>query len=101
MLMRHSRILASLLTAMATVSPVQAQTFDPANPLFAPADLDDVLVQLVSKSREQRGFCLDFPGFPISGTVSDYRESSWPIGAHTCKTNIEHANVAMMDQLFS
>jgi hypothetical protein len=97
----YSLLLASLLTATAAISPGQAQVFDPASPLFAPAGSDDVLVQLVGKSREQRGFCLDFPGFPISGTVSEYREASWPIGAHTCKTNIEHANIAMLDQLFS
>jgi hypothetical protein len=52
--MLHSHFLAFLFVAMAIILPVQAQTVDPASPLFAPANPEDVLVQLVSKSREQR-----------------------------------------------
>jgi hypothetical protein len=88
-----------LVAALASTS-AGAQGVDP-NWLFAPAGKDDILVQLRDKSGEDRGLCLDFPGFPISGVVSDYRESTWPIGAHTCKTNIPRANVAIMDQVFS
>jgi hypothetical protein len=89
-----------LLVATLASTSAGAQGVDPTW-LFAPAGKDDMLVQLRDKSGEGRGLCLDFPGFPISGVVSDYRESTWPIGAHTCKTNIPHANVAIMDQVFS
>jgi len=82
-------------------SAAPAQGPDKGNPLFAPASRDEVLLELASSLGEPRGFCVDFPGFPVSGIVSQYREANWPIGAHSCKIGIAHANVAMIDQLFS
>jgi hypothetical protein len=97
--MSNASLASIVLVVTLASTSLGAQEMDP-NWLFAPAGKDDILVQLRDKTGEGRGLCLDFPGFPISGVVSDYRESTWPIGAHTCKTNIPHSNVAIMDQLF-
>jgi hypothetical protein len=82
-------------------SPVQTQTPALHSGLYAGPSPDETFVQLGAVLGEPRHFCLDFPGFPASGDVTQYRESSWPIAVHTCKTGIEHANVATIDQLFS
>jgi len=93
---------AALVVSLMLHSTAGAQTpLDPNNPLFAPPTKDEIFIKLVDTRGEPRGFCFDLPGFPASGVVSEYRESSWPIGVHTCKTGIPNANIAHMDQLFS
>lgn len=98
--MKATMLTGALALGLA-VSSASAQAIDPNNPLYAPPGPDEVFIQLADRTGEPRGFCVDFPGFPVSGVVSAYRESAWPMGVHTCKTNIEHANVASIDQLFS
>ena len=88
----------ALLAAAMIAAAAPAQ--DTANPLYAAAVADEAFIQLTAKLGDDRGYCVDFPGFPASGIVSAYREATWPIGMHTCKTRIEHANVATIDQLF-
>jgi len=91
---------AALVLAGALCAGAQS-AFDPASPLFGPPSKDEVFIQLVDTLGEPRHYCVDFPGFPASGVLSEYRESTWPLGVHTCKINIPHANIATMDQMFS
>lgn len=91
----------TLLAALVIASPGRAQVPGQPATLYARPSADEAFVQLAARIGEPRGFCVDFPGFPASGDVTQYRESSWPIGVHTCKTGIDHANVATIDQLFS
>jgi|TARA_A100001391_G_scaffold63912_1_gene39802 hypothetical protein len=71
------------------------------NPLFVPATADEALVQLVDTLGEPRHFCLDIPGFPVSGVLANHREASWALEAHTCKTGIPDVSIATIDQLLS
>jgi hypothetical protein len=97
------RAVRGIALVFALVFAAPGQTQIPARPdtLFARPSADEAFVRLAATIGEPRGFCLDFPGFPASGDVTQYRESSWPLGVHSCKTGIEHANVATIDQLFS
>ena len=91
----------AFVSALVFASPGQTQIPAPPATLYAPPSADEAFVQLSARIGEPRGFCVDFPGFPASGDVTRHRESSWPLGVHTCKTGIERANVATIDQLFS
>jgi len=99
--MKPSHWVGALHVVLGLHCTANAQAINPNNPLYARPSADEVLLQLVDTLTEERGFCVDYPGFPASGVVTDYRESSWPMGAHTCKTNIPNSNVADIDQLFS
>jgi hypothetical protein len=94
---RRAAFVAALMLASAGRPQIPRQP----DTLYARPSADEAFVQLAARIGEPRGFCIDFPGFPASGDVTQYRESSWPIGVHTCKTGIDHANVATIDQLFS
>jgi hypothetical protein len=100
---RHARNIRHLAFILVFACAESARTQTPAPPpaLYASPSPDEAFVQLSARLGEPRGFCVDFPGFPASGDVTQYRESSWPIAVHTCKTGIERANVATIDQLFS
>jgi hypothetical protein len=98
--LKYARRLA-VTCALVLASAGRAQTSAHPAALYAAPSPDEVFLQLAARISEPRGFCLDFPGFPASGDVTQYRESSWPVAVHTCKTGIERANVATIDQLFS
>jgi hypothetical protein len=100
-IVKVSAAICALGITLAAHASAGAQVLDSTNPLYAAPNNDEVFIQLVDNLGEPRGFCLDFPGFPMSGIVGDYRESTWPLGTHTCKTGIENANVATIDQVFS
>jgi len=99
--MKIHHVVGVLFISLALHSTANAQKIDPNNPLYAAPTKDEVLLQLIDTLGEKRGFCVDFPGFPVSGVVTEYRESGWALGAHTCKTNIPNSNIAHLDQLFS
>lgn len=96
----HQVVITLIVTAFLTV-PAFAQDAKRTPARFAPAGLDDVLLHTAAELGDARRFCVDFPGFPVSGRVAEYREANWPMGTHTCKTSIPEGNIARLDQLVS
>jgi hypothetical protein len=63
---------------------------------------DEVFIQSAAALDEPRHFCLDVPGFRRPGQqgLTGWR-TDWPLGVHTCKTQIPHAHAFFIDQLLS
>lgn len=82
----------------ASAQAIREAPLVPADPPAA----DEVFMQLNSTLDEPRRFCLDVPGFRRPGEqgLVGWR-TDWPLGAHTCKTEIANAHAFFVDQLLS
>lgn len=91
----------ALATTLLVASPALAESpADTAGPVQTTAS-DDVLIQLQAELGEPRHFCVDIPGFPISGNINNHREAQWALETHTCKTGVSNQELAISDQLIS
>ena len=62
---------------------------------------DEIFIQSSNSLGEPRHFCVDVPGFPVTGDINNHREARWALEGHTCKTGVPNQDLATMDQLIS
>jgi hypothetical protein len=62
---------------------------------------DETFIQSSNSLGEPRHFCVDVPGFPVTGDINKHREAKWALEGHTCKTGIPNQDLATMDQMIS